>query len=158
MANNDVDINPHEAQEPHIVELVNGTLLMMFRTYSGFMGQAFSPDQGVSWSQGEMIEELSLPRSGAISVDRIPSTGDLLLIRITGTPDGKRRAPLTSVISRDEGQTWENPRDIGADPEDDYGYQSVTFVDDMAVISYHARDGLHVARIGVEWFYEREEE
>jgi len=153
-ANNDVDMDPHEAQEPHVVRLNNGTVMMMFRTYSGFMGQAFSPDEGISWSQGEMRQDLPLPRSGAVSVDRIPSTGDLLLIRITGTPDGKRRAPLTSMISRDDGQTWENPRDIGPDPEGDYGYQSVTFVDDMALISYHARDGLHVARIGTDWFYQ----
>ena len=89
-------------------------------------------------------------------MDRIPATGDLLLIRITGSCDGKRRAPLTAMISKDEGQTWENPRDIGADPEDDYGYQSVTFVDDMAIISYHARDGLHVARIKTDWFYQQD--
>jgi len=54
------------------------------------MGQSFSPDQGVSWSQPEAREDLSLPRSGAISVDRIPTTGDLLLIRITGTCDDRR--------------------------------------------------------------------
>lgn len=154
--NNDVDFNPHEAQEAHVVELKNGTVMMMFRTYSGWMGQAFSPDGGVSWSQPEAREDLSLPRSGAVSVDRIPATGDLLLIRITGSCDGKRRAPLTAMISKDEGQTWENPRDIGADPEDDYGYQSVTFVDDMAIISYHARDGLHVARITTDWFYQQD--
>jgi len=153
MANNDVDPDPVEAQEPHVVELENGTLQMIYRTYSGYLGQAFSPDQGLSWSQGEMVEALPLPRSGAVTIERIPTTGDLLLIRITGTCDGMRRAPLTSVISKDEGQTWESPRDIGADPEDDYGYQSVTWVDDVAVISYHARDGLHVARIEAEWFY-----
>ena len=39
------------------------------------------------------------------------------------------------------------------DPEDDYGYPSLLFVDDVAIISYHQRDGLHVARIGVDWFY-----
>jgi sialidase-1 len=59
------------------------------------------------------------------------------------------------MISRDDGQTWESPRNIGEDPEGDYGYQSVTFLEDVAVLSYHALDGLHVARIGVDWFYGR---
>lgn len=31
----------------------------------------------------------------------------------------------------------------------------MTFVDDMALISYHQRDGLHVARIGIDWLYGR---
>ncbi len=26
-------------------------------------------------------------------------------------------------------------------------------LDDVAIVSYHARDGLHVARIGYDWFY-----
>lgn len=156
VAANDVDMDPHEAQEAHIAELKNGTLLMIFRTYSGVPGRAYSDDKGVTWSQGELIADMPLPQSGAVTLDRIPSTGDLLLIRITGSCDGKRRAPLTAMISRDEGATWSNPRDIGPDPEDDYGYQSVDFVGDLALVSYHARDGLHVARIPVRWFYEGE--
>ncbi len=152
MSANDIDMDPHEAQEPHVVELKDGRLLMIFRTYSDYVGRAYSTDQGQSWSKGELVKDLPLPRSGAVTVKRLPSTGDLLLIRITGKNDGKR-TPLTSVISKDEGETWINPRNIAADPEGDYGYQSVTFVDDVAVISYHALDGLHVARIGVDWFY-----
>ncbi|MGQ9731258.1 MAG: sialidase family protein [Candidatus Zipacnadales bacterium] len=155
MSANEVDMDPHEAQEPHVVELKDGRLLMIFRTYSGMLGRAFSEDQGITWSKGELLKELPLPRSGAVTVVRIPTTGDLLLIRITGGSPNKphARSPLTAMISRDEGETWENPRNIGEDPEGDYGYQSVTFLNDVALISYHALDGLHVARIGVEWFY-----
>ena len=152
---NDVDILPHEAQEPDVQELKDGRVMMTFRTYSGCMGQAFSEDGGTTWSEGELLEDLKLPRSGAITLTRIPSTGDLLLIRITGGSPNKRlaRSPLTAMISRDDGETWENPRSIGDDPEGDYGYQSVTFVGDVAIVSYHALDGLHVARIGADWFY-----
>ncbi len=149
---NNVDMDPHEAQEPHVVELNDGRLLMIFRTYSGYVGRAYSTDQGETWSQGELVEELPLPMSGAVTVKRLPSTGDLLLIRITGGRDGKR-SPLTSMISRDEGETWIKPRNIAADPDGDYGYQSVTLVGDVAVVSYHALDGLHVSRIGIDWFY-----
>jgi hypothetical protein len=154
MSKNDVDMDPHEAQEPHVVELKDGRLLMVFRTYSGYLGRAFSEDKGETWSKGELVRDLPLPRSGAVTVDRIPTTGDLLLIRITGGKD-RKRSPLTCMVSKDEGQTWLNPRNIGEDPDGDYGYQSLTFVGDMAVISYHALDGLHVARIRVEWFYEQ---
>ena len=58
-----------------------------------------------------------------------------------------------SVISKDDGQTWENERVIGGDRENDYGYPSVTYIDDLAIVSYHQRDGLHVTRIDVDWFY-----
>jgi sialidase-1 len=152
---NDVDMLPIEAQEADVVELKDGRLMMMIRNYSGFVGRAFSEDQGETWSKGEMVEALPLsPNAGMPTVDRIPTTGDLVLIRPTGTGrDGKTRAPLTSVISKDEGQTWENPRDIGPDPNNDYGYQSLTWVDNVALVSYHALDGLHVARIRPEWFY-----
>jgi hypothetical protein len=34
-----------------------------------------------------------------------------------------------------------------------HGYQCIEFLDEnMAVAGYHARDGLHVAQIGIEWF------
>lgn len=68
-------------------------------------------------------------------------------------PEGRYRTPFVAAISQDEGQTWINERIIAGDPDDDYGYQSVLFIDDVAIISYHARDGLHVARIGIGWFY-----
>jgi len=36
------------------------------------------------------------------------------------------------------------------------GYQCIEFVgNDLAVIGYHCRDGLRVARIGIDWFYEK---
>jgi len=67
-----------------------------------------------------------------------------------------RRCALSSAISKDEGRTFEHLRHIARDPEDDFGYQCVEFLDDgLVLVGYHARDGLHVARIGVDWFYEK---
>lgn len=156
VSKNDIDMLPHEAQEPHVVELQDGRLLLLFRTYSGCVGRAYSTDRGETWSAGELVEALPLSkRASAITVDRIPSTNDLLLIRCKGEggPEGRYRTPLVAAISQDEGQTWIKERTIAGSPDDDYGYQSVTFVDDRAVISYHARDGLYVARIEIDWFY-----
>ena len=150
-----------ESQEPHLVELKDGRVLMLFRTYSG-----------QTWSKGEIIEDLKLPmNSSALHVSRIPSTGDLLLVRSTGNggrePGEKPRVfnrgtgnkhyirtPFTSVISRDEGATWENERIIAGDPYGDFGYPSVLHLDDLVLVSYHALDGLHIARIQPGWFYE----
>jgi len=153
---NTVDMQPVETQEPHVVELKDGRILMLMRTYSGSVARAYSTDKGESWSQGEMVKELPLPpNSSALNVKRIPSTGDLLLVRASSGPKGQpsRRTPFVSVVSTDDGATWSHERVIAGDPEDDYGYPGLTFVDDLALIVYHQRDGLHVARIGIDWFY-----
>lgn len=154
---NMVKMLPVEAQEPHVVELKDGRLLMLMRTYSGFVARAYSTDQGASWSVGEPVKGLRLPpySTSALNIKRIPSTGDLLLLRCVDGPQepARRRTPFASVVSKDDGVTWINERIIAGDPEDDYGYPGLTFVDDLALVVYHQRDGLHVARIGVDWFY-----
>lgn len=160
MSRNDIDVLPHECQESHVVELRDGHLLLVFRTYSGSCGRAWSQDRGETWSAGELVDELPMSkRSSAITVDRIPSTGDLLLIRCTGEggADGKYRTPLVTAISQDEGRTWGHERILEGDDDDDYGYQSVLFrTEDEAetvVMSYHAREGIWVARVPVPWLY-----
>ncbi len=153
---NDIDVLPHEAQEPHIVELRDGRLLLLFRTYSGCLGRAFSSDQGCTWSAGELRYDWQLSRhSSAVSVDRIPSTGDLLLIRCTGEggADGRYRTPLVTAVSRDDGETWTHERVLAGDADDDYGYQCVAFLGDRVLVGYHARDGLHLAILDTRWLY-----
>lgn len=150
-----------EVQEPDAVELKDGRLMMFARTYSGFPVRAYSKDRGETWSEGEPIKELKMPYAGLPTVRRIPSTGDLLFIWISERSDLEeggetvaRRCALTTAISKDEGNSFLHQRNIARDPKNDYGYQCVEFIgDDLALIAYHANDGLHVARIGVEWFY-----
>ena len=150
---NVVDTLPVEAQEPHVVPLRDGRVMMLCRTYSGCVVRSYSDDEGVTWSQGEAVRSLTLStNSSALNVKRIPATGDLILLRSTGTKD-RLRTPFVSTVSRDEGVTWIHERAIGSDPDDDYGYPSLTFVDNLALISYHKRDGIYVARIGIDWFY-----
>ena len=148
-----VDTLPVEAQEPHLVLLRDGRVMMLCRTYSGYVVRSYSRDEGKTWSPGEAVRSLKLSsNSSALNVKRIPSTGDLVLLRSTGT-EGRLRTPFVSAISTDEGLTWSHERMIGSDPDDDYGYPSLTFIDDIALVSYHKRDGIYVARIGVDWFY-----
>lgn len=153
---NVVNMLPVETQEPHVVELKDGRLLMLMRTYSGYVAKSHSTDQGKTWSPGEAVKELPLPpNSSALNIKRIPATGGLLLVRSSqGPKEGPhRRTPFVSVISQDDGASWENERTIQGDPEDDYGYPSLLFVENLALISYHQRNGLHVARISTDWFY-----
>ena len=153
MSKNMINVLPVESQEPHVVELNDGRLMMLCRTYSGYVVRSYSSDQGVTWSEGEHLRDLKLPpNSSALNVKRIPSTGDLLLLRCAGGVD-RRRTPFVSAISRDDGSTWTDERVIMGDPNDDYGYPSLLFLDGTAVISFHKRDGLHVARIPIDWFY-----
>jgi len=154
---NEVNTLPVEAQEPHVVELKDGRLMMLCRTYDGFVIRSYSKDAGVTWSAGEPVKDLPISKdSSALHVSRIPGTGDLLLLRTTGgTPPN--RTPFVSAISMDDGETWGNERTIAGDPQEIYGYPSVLFVDDKVLIAYNSRKGTHLARMGIDWLYADDE-
>lgn len=160
-AKNTVDMSPVEFQEADAVELKDGRVMMFARTYSGHPARAYSSDKGETWSKGELIEGLTMATATNPSVRRIPATGDLLFVWGSEASNDKtlstpRRIALTTAISQDEGKTFIHQRHIARDPQDDFGYQCIEFVgDDLALIGYHCRDGLRVARIGIDWFYER---
>lgn len=160
VSKNTVDMQPIEVQEAGGVELKDGRVMMFARTYSGHPVRAYSDDGCETWSKGEEIKELAMPYAGLPTVKRIPATSDLLFIWISersvdkGNPKVHRRCALTSAISKDEGKTFTHFRNIRRDPEDDFGYQCVEFIDDdLVLVGYHGRDGLHVARLGIGWFY-----
>ncbi len=151
-----------DVQEPDAVELKDGRLLMFARTYSGFPVRAYSKDKGETWSKGQLIKELKMPYAGLPTVRRIPSTGDLLFIWINERSVDKKnpkvhwRCALATAISRDEGKTFIHKRQIARDPEDDFGYQCIEFIgENLALVGYHKRDGVYVARIGIDWFYRK---
>lgn len=157
---NTVDMYPVEVQEGDVVELKDGRVMMFARSYSGHPVKAFSSDCGATWSKGELMEELNMPNAAMPSVRRIPKTGDLLFVWVSEAaaakdhPNCPRRCALTTAISSDDGKTFLHQRNIARDPEDDFGYQCIKFLDNHNVlIGYHCRDGIHVARIGLDWFY-----
>ena len=152
---------PVDFQEAQAVELKDKRVMLFARTYNGHPAKAYSSDGGETWSKGEMIKELSMPHASFPSVVRIPSTGDLLFVwgSAQAPVEGStavRRSRLSTAISKDEGKTFEHIRHFVDDPEDDFGYQCVDFLGKdkkTALIGFHARDGLYVAHIPVEWFY-----
>jgi len=96
-------------QEPGVVALKDGRILMFMRNNSGYQYISYSSDQGESWSSAEP-STIKSPRSPA-SIERIPSTGDLLMV--WNNNDGKKKAisgkrtPFNTAISRDDGKTWQ---------------------------------------------------
>ena len=95
-------------QEPGVVELKDGRLMMFIRTDSGSQYICYSPDDGETWSKVGP-SALASPRSPA-SIERVPWTGDLVCVWNDHSgrhefPKG-RRTPHCIAISRDEGATW----------------------------------------------------
>ncbi len=162
---NDVDmrvLDPNEkvgAQEPLVVELKDGKLMMFIRNGFGCIARSYSTDKGETWSKPELVKELEAPVAPA-SVARIPQTGDLLLI---WNHNKSARRPLNSAISKDEGKTWQNIRvlDDGDGPAwPGFAYTSITPVDDNIVITYwyHEAAGtsLKLKILDYRWFYQAE--
>lgn len=154
------------SQEPGVVELADGRLMMWIRTDAGSQFVTYSSDRGETWSQLEPSNMLS-PLSPA-TIERIPSTSDLLLIwndhsNIPASLKGKR-TPLRSAISQDDGKTWTHVKTLEDDPNGWYCYLALDFIDGHAVMAYCAGDrrennGLAVTntqRLPIEWFYESE--
>jgi len=149
------------AMEPKVVELNDGRLWMLLRTDRGVLDESFSEDGGATWS--EAVSSGIVASQAPFVFKRIPNTGDLLLIRnpevnLQLSHQGYR-TPLRCTISRDEGTTWEKAKDLEPDLSHTYCYVSLTFVEDMAILSYYVGtprkplESLRVARVPIDWFY-----
>lgn len=150
-------------QEPAVIELRDGRVMMLCRTGGGCQYGAWSADGGETWSPIGPTDLIS-PVSPA-SVRRIPSTGDLLLIyndhRNVAPQYAGKRTPLVAAISRDEAATWETRRVLEDDPGGWYCYTAIHFEEDTVVLAYcagqQATGGLNetqITRFPVAWLYE----
>jgi sialidase-1 len=129
-------------QEPGVVELKEGRLLMYMRTDAGRQYISYSQDAGETWSR---VEPSSLPSPlSPASVARIPWTGELVCLwnDHSGVHPYRagRRTPLCLALSKDEGRTWSPSEIIEGDPDGWYCYTSITFVGDRMLLSYCAGD------------------
>lgn len=99
------------------VELKDGRIMVIGRTLTGRLYQAFSEDRGHSWWPGAQPMELSASYSPA-RICRLPKTGDLLLVwnqlSRTEIRKGLRRSRLSCAVSRDEGKTWRHFKNLEA--------------------------------------------
>jgi predicted neuraminidase len=174
-AGSEVDIpqGPRGVDEPAVVELKDGRVLMMIRSDLGKVFKSLSSDAGLSWSQPEALP-LDSPTAPS-SIARIPSTGDLLFVW-NNSPKGPKhtqdRFPLTAAISRDEGKTWGKIKNVDATPGFTYAYTSLTFLSPKSVLmTYYSgsndsgkaqgelETGQHLTSLKlkilpVQWFYQ----
>lgn len=166
------DLPMRGAMEPHIAELRDGRLMMAMRTELGAIFKSYSEDGGANWSQPQTTG-IRGPESMRC-LKRIPSNGDLILIWNNAPFDHKYdhsgpRTPLTVAISKDDGETFENFKDIETDPGVEFTNPSCHFTSSGKVImTYLAspmEDPTPPGRLGrghmpmkaaiadLEWFY-----
>ncbi len=140
-------------QEPGLISLKDGDVLMYMRTTSHSQFLSLSKNQGVSWSEATP-SKIKSPNSPAL-IKRIPSTGDLLMVW-NNNGDNHNRTPFTIATSSDEGETWTNVKSLRDDPEKSYSYPAIYFTsDDHVLVAYYV-DGLtslNIDRISLDWLY-----
>ncbi len=147
-------------QEPGVVELKDGSIMMFIRTSGGSQYICYSKDGAETWSKPKP-SSLASPISPA-TIKRIPWNGNLLCVwndhsGLHPYPKGKR-TPLCSTISSDGGKTWSKSKVIESDPDGWYCYMSMTFVEGRLVLSYCAGDKkvgglnrLKITSLSSEW-------
>ncbi|UUO07829.1 glycoside hydrolase [Blastopirellula sp. J2-11] len=144
-------------QEPGVIELKDGRILMWIRSNLGRQAICYSSDGGETFSAPQPWN-FDSPVSPA-SIKRIPSTGDLLLV---WNDNVKRRTPLNVAISADEGATWTHAKPIETDPNGWFCYTAIHCVDDRVLLSYWLTEqlkhplliGTKVVSVPVKWLYE----
>ena len=150
-------------QEPGIVVLKSGRIMMFMRNDAGVQYISYSENNGETWSPAEP-SNIKSPVSPA-SIKRIPSTGDLLMAwNNNGGEDDAiagKRTPFNVAISKDEGKTWEHNKTVEDDPNGWYCYTAIDFVEDYVLLGHCAgnreeNNGLavtHITRLDLDWIY-----
>lgn len=129
-------------QEPGVIELQDGRIMMWLRTDKGLQYITYSRDQAYSW-QNVAPSNIASPRAPA-SIKRIPHSGNLLLI--WNNNDGSiketasHRTPMDLAISKDEGKTWENIKTIEDDPNGFFCYTAIEFLEAHVLLGYMAAE------------------
>ena len=125
-------------QEPGIVELAPGKLMLWIRTLLGFQFKSYSYDGGETWSAA--VPDINFPSPASpMSVKRDPESGilyavwngtDRQLHPLLPHPLGNGRSPLVMIRSLDNGETWERKRPVllETDPERGYCYTAMEFL------------------------------
>jgi sialidase-1 len=146
------------AQEPGVIELKDGRVMLWVRNSTGKIYRSYSSDRGETWSDPEPMDVVA-PVSPQ-SIKRIPSTGDLLLVWNNSPKD---RFPLTVAVSKDEGQSWQHVQNLDEERDHTYAYTSIEFIKDRVLFTYYAgppvgtRGGgnwsLKLKSVPVKWLY-----
>jgi len=102
------------APEPSVVEVTPGKLMMVVRTGLGRLFQAWSEDDGETWSRLQPSQLAGTQAPGQLR--RFPDTGHLLVVWTQQSEreirQGFIRTRLSSAISRNGGGLWEHFQNV----------------------------------------------
>jgi predicted neuraminidase len=129
-------------QEPGVVELSDGSLMMWCRTNGGYMYKSFSEDDGSSWSEYRADKNIISP-CGPQSVKVVPGSSSLLCVyndhssfNFAEDPWWNWRTPLSFAVSDDNGASWNVLGELEG-LSHNYCYASILFFDDHALFTYY---------------------
>ncbi len=133
--------NPDYAihQEPGIVQLSNGNILMIIRTDKNAQYISYSKDNGLSWSPS-VISNISSPLSPASITQNPYRPGELVLVwnNNNGEDPGikGKRTPLNIAVSDDDGNTWEKTKTLEDNKSGSYCYTAIHFTGNSILLAY----------------------
>ena len=126
-----------EFEEPTLVELKDGRLMMFGRSVLGRTFASYSEDQGLNW---DAPVPMPIASPNAPSTLTRLSNGSLLLIWSQTSPEeniqGYSRHRLSTAISQDEGKTWTDHKNLES-------LDDVVFIEPPALETLHGVYGPH---------------
>ncbi len=161
----DAQGEPVGPQEPGLIELRDGRLMMFARTRLGCQYVAYSSDRGDTFTT-LAPSNIRSPLSPA-SIKRIPATGDLIMLWNDqfdpDQPMAGPRTPFNVAVSEDDGNTWVHKKTLADDPDGWYCYTAIKFIDDRILLGHCAgnraeKTGLsrtQITEISLDWLYDR---
>ncbi|MBQ3287950.1 MAG: exo-alpha-sialidase [Kiritimatiellae bacterium] len=136
------------AQEPGLVELNDGRVMMYIRSDESVIRVSYSSDGCETWTSP--VPGLGCAPDAPTAITKLPSGEWVMVYNDHWTREAlwSYRTPLVIAVSEDEGGTWDRFRAI----EDDVCirsccYPSVRVYGDKLIIAYYAGDGLTTMRM-----------
>ena len=125
--------DPNGADEPTVVELASGELLMLVRTTRGRHYQARSADRGATWSAP--VPSILVASNTPAALYRLSFDPSAVVVAWTSTPylGTMNRHPLSVAISYDECVSWAHHR-ILTNPGCQVSYPGVTQAADGTIL------------------------
>jgi sialidase-1 len=145
-----------QCQEPGVVELADGRIMMWCRSRGGYAYRVYSADGGETWSPFEAIADFAMP-NGPQSIKRLPGSARLVMLYNDrrgvpfGHPQFQWRRPLAMAVSDDGGLSWRRLGLLEPETVPTTCYYSICFHADNVVFTYYegvmmVRDNLYVPR------------
>lgn len=140
-------------QEPGVIELENGNVMLWARTDRGCQYKAFSYDGGMNWTGAVPAPEF-LSGCSPLSMKRDPVSGDLVAVWNDQKPRyGMKqdpsameawawdRTPYVIAFSSDNGVTWTGHQAFETEPDSGFCYCAIHFNSDGSFLLAYCSGG-----------------